>query len=54
MYPDPVNADNTTLPPVQNVIGPPAVMDAVGETFTVTVVIAEVRVHPLLPVTVTL
>ena len=40
-------------PPTQKVVGPPAVMLAVGNGFTVTVVEEEVAEHPFALVTVT-
>jgi hypothetical protein len=50
-YVDPVFAVNTTLPPWQNVVAPPAVIDAVVPPFTFT--IADVAlVHPFTFVTV--
>ena len=42
----PVLADSTTLPPVQKVVDPPAVMVAVGEVFTVTDVAELVVLQP--------
>ena len=45
---------SVTLPPEQNVVGPPAVMVGVaGAEFTVTVVVVEVAEHPFPPSTVT-
>ena len=38
---------------MQNMMGPPAVMVAIGKAFTVTVVMADVAEHPLALVTVT-
>jgi hypothetical protein len=52
-YDDPAEAVSVTLPPAQNVVGPPAVMVTVGLAFTVTVVAAEVVLQPLAFVTVT-
>ena len=43
---------STTLPPWQKVVGPPALIEAVGFEFTVTVTGDEVPPHPLLSVTV--
>ena len=43
-----------TLPPAQNVVGPPAVIVGVGFAFTVTTVDAEVPLQPFASVTVTL
>ena len=43
-----------TLPPEQNVVGPPAVAVGVGLEFTVTVVADDVAEHPEPFVTVTL
>ena len=43
---------STTLPPVQNVVGPFAVIAALGFEFTVTVIGCDVPPHPLLSVTV--
>jgi hypothetical protein len=42
----PADAVSTTLFPSQKVVGPPAVMLAAGNEFTVTTVGAEVRLHP--------
>jgi hypothetical protein len=42
-----------TLPPAQNVVGPPAVMLAVGLALTVTAVGEDVVLQPLALVTVT-
>ena len=45
---------NSTLPPVQNVVGPPAVIVGVdGFGFTVTLVGADVAEHPFPSVTLT-
>ena len=49
----PAEAVNVTEPPAQNVVGPPGVMVAVGNGFTVTTVAADVAEHPLPFVTVT-
>ncbi len=41
-YVDPALDDNVTLPPAQNVVGPPAVMvGCAGKAFTVTFVAVE-------------
>lgn len=50
---DPAEAVSTTLFPEQKVVGPPAVIFAAGTGFTVTVVGAEVPVHPPVCVTTT-
>ena len=50
-YDEPLEAISVTLPPAQNVIGPPAVIMAVGFAFTVTAVAALVALHPLAFVT---
>ena len=47
----PVLALSTTLPPVQKLVDPPAVIVAVGEVFAVTLVPAEVVEQPLLVTT---
>lgn len=47
VYPVPVAALSTTLPPVQKDVAPAAVMDAVGAAVTLTVVPDEVVEHPL-------
>ena len=44
---------NVTLPPGAKVIGPLAVMVAVGSAFTVTFVFTELAEHPLALVTLT-
>ena len=44
---------STTFPPWQNVVGPPAAIVGIGLLFTVTVVLADVPVHPLASVVVT-
>jgi hypothetical protein len=53
-YDEPLDAVSVTLPPAQKVVGPPAVMVAVGLALTVTVVADVVVLQPLAPVTVTL
>src|SRR5712691_8530582 len=53
-YEVPLDAVSVTLPPAQNVVGPPAVMLAVGLALTVTAVGVDVALHPLASVTVTL
>jgi archaellum component FlaF (FlaF/FlaG flagellin family) len=53
-YDVPLDAVSVTLPPAQNVVGPPAVMVAVGFALTVTIVGADVALHPFAFVTVTL
>lgn len=53
-YEVPEFAVRVTLPPAQNVVGPDAVMLAVGVVVTVTVVGAEVAGQPFESVTVTL
>jgi hypothetical protein len=54
-YVYPAGAVSVTLPPVQNVVGPPAVIvGVVGFGLTVTVVAAEVAAQPLALDTVTL
>ena len=50
----PVLAVKFTELPVQNEVGPPAVMVAIGKAFTVTVVMVEVAEQPAAVVTVTL
>jgi len=45
-YPLPVVAFSATLPPVQKLNEPPAVITAVGAAVTVTVFAAEVVLHP--------
>jgi hypothetical protein len=52
-YDVPLLAVSVTEPPVQNVVGPPAVIVAVGFAFTVTTVAADVALQPLPFVTVT-
>ena len=53
-YDEAAVAVNVTELPEQNVVGPPAVTDAVGDVFTVTFVIAEDAEQPCADVTVTL
>ena len=53
-YVKPAGAVSATLPPAQNVVGPPAVMVGAGFAFTVTTVAAEVPLQPVASVTVTL
>ena len=53
-YEDAAEAVSVTLPPSQNVVGPLAVIVAVGLLLTVTVVAAEVVLQPFAFVTVTL
>ena len=48
-----VEAVRVTEPPAQNVVGPEAVIDAVGRGLTVTVVAAEVAEQPFASVMVT-
>ena len=45
---------SVTLPPAQNVVGPLAVIVAVGSALTVTVIGEDVAMQPLALVTVTL
>ena len=45
---------STTLPPAQKVVGPPALIVAIGSGFTVTLVAALMALQPLAAVTVTL
>jgi hypothetical protein len=52
-YEVPLDAVSVTLPPAQNVVGPPAVMLAVGLALTVTVVGDDVALQPFVFVTVT-
>ena len=40
-------AFNKTFPPMHNVVVPPAVIVAVGQAFTVTIVAADVAEQPL-------
>ena len=49
-----LDAVSVTLPPAQNVVGPPAVIVGVGFGLTVTTVAAEVPLQPFASVTVTL
>lgn len=49
----PADAVNSTDPPTQNVVGPPALMVAAGRVFTITSVSAEVEEQPDALVTVT-
>ena len=53
-YDAPVDAVSVTAPPAQNVVGPDAVIDAVGSEFTVTLVADDVALQPFASVTVTL
>ena len=53
-YDAPLDAVSVTLPPAQNVVGPPAVMLAVGLAFAVTTVGDDVALQPFASVTVTL
>ena len=53
-YEDAADAVSVTLPPAQNVVGPEAVIVAVGLLLTVTVVAAEVALQPFAFVIVTL
>ena len=53
-YDEPADAVSVTLPPAQKVIGPAAVILAVGLAFTVTAVGADVALQPFASVTVTL
>ncbi len=53
-YDAPLDAVSVTLPPEQNVVGPSAVMLAVGFAFAVTTVGDDAALHPLAFVTVTL
>lgn len=50
----PALAVRVTFPPAQNVVGPEAVMLAVGAGLTATFVGADVAVQPFVSVTVTL
>ena len=50
-YDDPLEAVSVTLPPAQNVVGPPAAIVAVGLAFTVTTVAALVALQPFAFVT---
>jgi hypothetical protein len=51
---EPADAVRVTLPPAQNVVGPPAVIVAVGLALTVTAVGEDVALQPAAFVTVTL
>ena len=53
-YDEAADAVKVTLPPAQNVVGPPAVIVAVGLALTVTTVGALVVLQPLPFVTATL
>ena len=53
-YELPALAVSVTLPPSQNVVGPPALIVATGGSLTVTVVGADVALQPLPFVIVTL
>jgi hypothetical protein len=53
-YDDALDAVSVTLPPAQNVVGPPAVMFAAGFALAVTTVGDDVALHPFAFVTVTL
>lgn len=53
-YVEPGDAVSVTLPPAQNVVGPPGVIVAAGEGLTVTVNAEDVPTHPVASVTVTL
>ncbi len=53
-YEEPLLAVSITLPPAQNVVGPPAVIVATGFVLTVTAVDALVALQPSAFVTVTL
>ena len=50
----PAGALSVTVPPLQNVVGPEAVIVATGSGLTVTVVGAEVALQPAVVVVVTL
>ena len=52
-YVAPALAVKTTFPPWQKVVGPPAVIVAAGEAFTITGVATDVALHPEAFVTVT-
>ena len=52
-YDAPLLAVSVTEPPAQNVVGPPALIVALGSGLTVTLVGAEVALQPLALVTVT-
>ena len=53
-YDELADAVSVTLPPAQNVVGPPAVMLAPGFAFAVTTVGVDVALQPFASVTVTL
>jgi hypothetical protein len=53
-YDEPLDAVRVTLPPAQKVVGPPAVMLAVGLAFAVTTVGDDVALQLFAFVTVTL
>ena len=53
-YDAPLEAVSMTLPPLQNVVGPEAVMVAAGSGFTVTTAGDDVALQPFAFVTVTL
>ena len=53
-YEEPFDAVKVTLPPAQNVVGPPAVIVAVGLALTVTAVGEDAALQPFAFVTVTL
>ena len=53
-YDEPLDAVRVTLPPAQNVVGPPAVIVAVGSALTVTTVGEDVALQLFAFVTVTL
>ena len=53
LYALPADAVRLTFPPEQKVVLPEEVIDTLGRAFTLTVVAAEVLVHPLAPVTTT-
>ncbi len=52
-YDAPFEAVSVTLPPAQNVVGPPAVIAAAGFALTVTAVGDDVPLQPFALVTVT-
>jgi hypothetical protein len=53
-YEAPFDAVSVTLPPAQNVVGPPAVMVAVGLALTVTAVDGDIALQPFAFVNITL
>jgi len=53
-YDAPLDAVSVTLPPAQNVVGPPGVIVALGSALTVTLVGADAAPQPFAFVTVTL